>query len=247
MKRVFFAVALAATAVSAAPARAALLCHSLLGTIWDQSAEHPNFEEALSGLETGIVLPILGADGTPDFNPATTATSVTNATDFYDWYHDTPANMSVPYIIDLLETSPGVYSFSSSEFYPIDDQLLGNEGNSHNYHFTMQMFMPFEYQPGQYIDVSSDDDLWIFIDDQLALDLGGLHSNTGGSIDLDTLGLVPGEAYMIDLFYAERHTTEAQFHMETNVLCAVVPEPSTFALGGLASLGAGLCWLRRRK
>jgi fibro-slime domain-containing protein len=95
------------------------------------------------------------------------------------------------------------------------------------------------------MNVTADDDLWIFINGALALDLGGTHPPTGASINFDTLGLSAGELYTIDLFFAERHTTQSELSIATNV--TAVPEPSTIALGGLASLGAGLCWWRRRK
>lgn len=248
MKRLFLAGAACALALGARPASAAVNCHSLFGTIRDFSFEHPNFESADVGVETGIVLPDLGLDGTPEFNELTTALSVTNATDFFDWYHDTDASLSDEFAITLEETSPGVFTYAESEFFPIDDELRGNEGNPHNYHFTAQVSMPFVYEAGQYFNVAADDDLWLFIDGVLAIDLGGTHPVAAGSVDLDTLGLTAGETYVIDLFYAERHTTEAQLHLETNVKCPEsVPEPSTLALGGLATFGAGLCWRRRRK
>lgn len=247
MRRFLLAGAVCALGLYAAPAQASVACHTFNGMLRDFSFEHPNFEEGTSGLELGIVLPDLGVDGTPDFNPLTTATTVTNATDFFDWYHDTPASMSKEFDFGLIEDEPGVYKFSESQLFPIDGELLDNEGNPHNYHFTLQASMPFVYGLGQYLHAMADDDLWIFIDGKLAIDLGGAHPVTAGTIDIDTLGLTPGETYMIDLFYAERQTTEAQLHIETNVECPNVPEPSTFVLGGLASLGAGLCWWRRRK
>ncbi len=246
MKRVILAAAVSALAFAAGPAMAQDDCRTFVGTIRDFSSSHPNFESTIGGLETGIVLPDLGVDGTPDFNPLTTAVGVTNATDFFDWYHDTAANLSDAFNFTLTETSPGVFSYAAPDFFPIDDALLGNEGNSHNYHFTVQASMPFHYEPGQFLNVTADDDLWVFIDGVLAIDLGGTHPAVSGSVDLDALGLNAGETYMIDLFYAERHTTEAKLFVETNVKCPCVPEPSTFALGGLAMFGAGLCrWLRR--
>lgn len=245
MKRVLVAFAVCAFSVCVGQTRAGIVCQTLTGTIRDLSSSHPNMELPVGGLETGIVLPILGEDFTPDFNPATTAVSVTDSTDFYDWFHDTPANLSESFLIDLLETSPGVYSYSNAEFFPIDDQLLGNEGNAHNYHFTMELGMPFLYLPGQYLNVAADDDLWVFVDGALALDIGGIHPATAGSIDFDTLGLTSGEEYWIDLFFAERHTTGSELHLETNLHC--VPEPSTMAIAAVGMVGAGLCIRRRAR
>ena len=45
--------------------------------------------------------------------------------------------------ITLDETAPGsgIYRYSNSNFFPIDGELLGNEG--HNYHFTYQIAASF--------------------------------------------------------------------------------------------------------
>jgi fibro-slime domain-containing protein len=66
-----------------------------------------------------------------------------------------------------------------------------------------------------------DDDVFVFINNKLALDLGGVHVALEGSIDLDAqaadLGIVPGTEYDIDMFQAERHRSESNFRVETNL------------------------------
>ncbi len=38
-----------------------------------------------------------------------------------------------------------------------------------------------------------------------------------GSVDLDTLGLTIGETYDFDLFFAERHTSQSNFRIDTSI------------------------------
>ena len=68
---------------------------------------------------------------------------------------------------------------------------------------------------------TGDDDLWVFINKRLAIDLGGLHSQQTDTIDLDDeaarLGLTRGTVYSLDLFHAERHTNQSNFRIDTNL------------------------------
>ena len=94
---------------------------------------------------------------------------------------------------------------------------------NHNFGFTVKIQASFEYVPGQYFDFYGDDDVWVFIDRRLAVDIGGQHGQVAGAVLLDTIGqntgnpLIPGEKYDFHIFYAERHTEESNFRMRTSI------------------------------
>lgn len=217
----------------------------------DFQASHPDFERAIDGVVPGKVSSTLGVDNkpVPVFAENMAGSSFSTHANFNQWYNDVPGvNQSVGYNLNLTETAPGsgIYEFESNSFFPIDGQLFGNEGNPHNYHFTLELHSAFTYRAGQTFNFTGDDDLWLFIDDQLVVDLGGVHSAANGSVNLDTLGLIEGQTYSFDLFFAERHTTQSNFKMTITGI-ELVTVPDTGSSLALAALGFGLvAWVRRR-
>ena len=99
---------------------------------------------------------------------------------------------------------------------PFYDNISAN-GKRHNYGFTMKIQATFEYVPGQYFEFFGDDDVWVFINNRLVVDIGGQHTQVLGSVDLDTLGLTEGKNYPFHIFYAERHTSQSNFMMRTSI------------------------------
>jgi len=202
---------------------AAALCGStfalgtmtVTGTVRDFNDTHPDFEsKEVKAPVTGLVSSTLvGKD--PVFVKLGDTTSITSKESFSQWFNNTPGvNMWQSLTLTLNEVSPGLFEYSNSSFFPIDGQLFGNQGRWHNYHFTFELNQQFTYKPGQKFHFTGDDDVWVYINNQLVVDLGGVHAAASGSVDLDTLGLTAGQTYDFDLYFAERHTVDSNFKMQ---------------------------------
>ena len=175
-------------------------------------------------MDLGIVQQTLGMDKKPVYagNPNTPTT--TGAANFNQWYNDVvDVNQTFDVPIDLVEIQPGLYQYSNNDFFPIDGQGWGNEGNNHNFHFTLELHSKFQYFGGEVFGFEGDDDLWVFVNNKLGINLGGVHGPMSGQIDMDALagqlGIAIGGQYDLDFFFAERHTTQSNFEITTTISC----------------------------
>ena len=200
---------------------------TLIGSVRDFKDSHPDFERSPGqggfkyGLDKGITTSNLGGDLNPVY--AGGSFSTTTQANFDQWYNDVPdVNQGKEYPITFNKQANGVYRYSNSNFFPIDNQLFGNQGRIHNYHFTYELHTRFTYNGGETFNFSGDDDVWVYINGKKVIDIGGVHSKIDASVNLDAvaseIGLEVGETYDLDFFFAERHTTQSNFTIETNLL-----------------------------
>ncbi len=169
----------------------------------------------------------------PMTNPQPSFQEIAGEDSFNQWYSNVDGiNMTSSHVLELAPVDPADpesnYYFDSKEieggrFFPADGMGFDEDTNGHNYHFTTEAHVRFTYKSGDKFTFSGDDDMWIFVNEKLALDLGGMHGPLSATIDFDAqkaeLGIEAGKVYNMDIFHAERHTADSNYRIETSIGC----------------------------
>ena len=184
-----------------------------------------------------IVADLLGVDSKPVYKTPSGVTLTTHGAAAFDkWYRDVVGtNVHVDYPLHLTSGAGGSYSYDSEKtgvalsaqdptkmFFPIDDgtayaTAFGNQGDPHNYSFTAELHTTFAYKGGEYFQFRGDDDVFVFIDKKLVINVGGIHGPETAQVQIDTLGLTKGSTYPLDFFSAERHKTGSNILFTTTL------------------------------
>ncbi|KAN0052707.1 hypothetical protein ACTA71_006811 [Dictyostelium dimigraforme] len=156
-------------------------------------------------------------------------------------------NLPIQKDIDLVWNGKA-YEYSNSNYFPINKQGFNNASYSvpkayvplsgeswtsmstssslrdNNYNFCLKLNSKFTYSGTEKFIFTGDDDVWVYINNKLVVDIGGIHSQKDGQVDVTTLGLTRGNVYNFDFFYCERKTSESNIKIQTTIetYCAYV-------------------------
>ncbi|MDB9743971.1 fibro-slime domain-containing protein [Fibrobacterales bacterium] len=206
---------------------------NLAVTLYDWPETSPDFGTnggaCGGGLRQGYVAKKLDAEGKPAIGPATCT-----PTDLVQWFRSQKVagySNATCYDLGITYDGKGLWVADYPRFFPMDDfthldeaKTVVNPWNkktshnsSHNYSFTMEIDAEFDYKKGQTFDFRGDDDVFVFINNELVVDIGGVHGALPGKVSLDTLGLVEGTNYSFKIFFAERQEVGSSFKMATSM------------------------------
>jgi len=214
---------------------------------------HPDFNPPGTGSHLGIPTDQLDVEGKPVFNTGGAGVGTNgwpeDSASFAAWYRTSPSlvpdgNIEVVGELMLTRPDPGIpnrYEFASSSFFPLDDDGWELESpplqelpltDGHNFGFTTEVHYFFVYQGDEVLRFEGDDDLWVFVDGRLCMDIGGIHPAISGVMSFDpgvvdgnsarqaivdaciaSLGLQLGKVYEVSIFHAERHVTQSNFRL----------------------------------
>ncbi|MBR3172682.1 hypothetical protein IKF21_02095 [Candidatus Saccharibacteria bacterium] len=126
------------------------------------------------------------------------------------------------------------FSYTNGDFYPLDDISFSNGDNvnkdGHNHLFTMNFAIPFTVMAdgNETFEITADDDTFVYVGMDLALDMGGIHEATNGKIAINEKGevytaimgeelaysgiqITKNEGSIIRIFHADRDANESVF------------------------------------
>jgi fibro-slime domain-containing protein len=123
------------------------------------------------------------------------------------------------------DSAKPIWRLDDPQFFPMDAMSrqpawpVGVVGPlSNDYAYCMEVNAALTYKGGETMKFRADDDLWVFLDNRLAVDQGGIHFAIQGETKLDSLPFLKGKlgkTMDLDIYYCSRQPGTAVLGMET--------------------------------
>ena len=110
------------------------------------------------------------------------------------------------------------WSWSCPNDAPQGWTTFNSEIEKRNHHFCTESHANFRFRKGLKFSVSGNDDIWVFVDNKLAIDIGGTHLAAPGHVDMDKFlpnGEI-GKSYDIDIYTCNRRAASSDLRINAN-------------------------------
>lgn len=187
------------------------------------------------GIEKGLVSYELGENHLPVFSSGR-LTPNRGLSDAERWFSAVDEkSASYTGTIGMQYRTEGTeFYFNRERFYPLDEAEFSktdavNE-DGHNHLFTMNFAIPFTAMVDgrENFEITADDDTFVYVDEKLAIDMGGVHDATTGRFEIHDDGEVyagvdyeepaftgisldNGKETLIRIFHADRDASDSRF------------------------------------